>query len=83
MDASTLRFIMELADLLGKAPCIPVKWILKMFMNHSKIILFKCICIKIAKNLHLSSVPSLLVKNGSFYRLDFFSVFPLVHLSPL
>ena len=24
MDASTLRFIMELADLLGKAPCIPV-----------------------------------------------------------
>ena len=24
MDASTLRLIMELADLLGKAPCIPV-----------------------------------------------------------
>ena len=24
MDASTLRFIMELANLLGKAPCIPV-----------------------------------------------------------
>ena len=24
MDASTLKFIMELADLLGKAPCIPV-----------------------------------------------------------
>ena len=24
MDASTLRFIMELADLLGKVPCIPV-----------------------------------------------------------
>ena len=25
MDASTLSFIMELADLLGKAPCIPVE----------------------------------------------------------
>ena len=52
MQKTKNNIIVEWFMIISSVHFYKYKWILKMFVNHSIIILFIGICIKMAKNIH-------------------------------